>query len=47
MIPNKKERKVVVDYVAKKALTVRGDSSSNSDEALHPEDASMLVLKDD
>ncbi|KAH0689265.1 hypothetical protein KY289_016623 [Solanum tuberosum] len=47
-IPDKKGRKVgVADNVVKKALAVWGDSSSDSEESKHSEDASMLAVKDD
>ena len=39
-------RRGIVDHVVKKALGVSSNSSSDSEESEHPEDASMLALKD-
>lgn len=39
-------RRGIVDHVVKKALGVSSNSSSDSEESEHPEDASMLAVKD-
>ncbi|XP_055816036.1 uncharacterized protein LOC129885688 [Solanum dulcamara] len=47
LIPDKKGRKAETDYVVKKAFAVWGNSSSDSEESTHLEDASMVAVKDD
>lgn len=44
---DKKARKVAACYVVNKAFTFWGDSSSESDDSECPEDASMILVKDD
>ncbi|XP_049397267.1 uncharacterized protein LOC125861400 [Solanum stenotomum] len=47
LVPEKNARKPAVEYVVNKALIVWGDSSSESEESECPDDASMMVVKDD
>ncbi|KAH0683294.1 hypothetical protein KY289_021046 [Solanum tuberosum] len=47
LVPEKKARKVTVDYVVKKAFAVWRDSSSEPGESECPDNASMLAVKDD
>ncbi|KAK4731298.1 hypothetical protein R3W88_024286 [Solanum pinnatisectum] len=47
LISDRMGRRVFADYVVKKALAVWGYSSSDLDQLEHPEDVSMLTVKDD
>ena len=46
-VPDKKVRKVAVDYIMKKAFDAQGDSSSESDELECHVDVPMLAVKGD
>ena len=41
LVPDKSVRKVASNYIVKKALATRGDSSSDSGDSDCPKDASM------
>lgn len=45
-VPNKSKRKAAIDYVVKQTLSSWGDLSSESGESEHPEDSSMIAIKD-
>ena len=47
LVLNKNDGKVVADYVVKKALAARGDSSSDSADPDEPNDLSMVVVHEE
>jgi len=46
-VPDKFKMRVAVDYIVKRAFDAWGNKSTNSDEPEHPDDTSMIVVKND